>query len=84
MNHAGGKIVGKIEIVTFLEDTTMTQKSPIHSEKLDRFLRAMARVLRIPRKRLDKMMFQGLQRSQRPQRRSIVRQDSQSSNLVVK
>lgn len=37
----------------------MTKRSRFELKKLDHFMGTMARVLGIPRKRLDKFMFQG-------------------------
>lgn len=62
----------------------MTKRSAIQSENLDRFIRVMSRVLGIPRRKLDKMMFRGLERPPGSHRRSIAPRNSQSSKLSLK
>ena len=50
----------------------MAKTSPIESTNLGHFMQAMSRVLGISRRRLEKIMFQGLE-APRIQRRSITR-----------
>jgi hypothetical protein len=57
--------------------------SQIESKKLDDFMRTMARVLGIPRRRLYKLMFQG-QEPPSLQVRSKVRRSSRSTTLSSK
>ena len=61
----------------------MTKAQEIELENLDRFMRAMAHVLGISRRRLDKIFFQG-QAPPQFQHRPSVQRNSQSSKLAVK
>lgn len=61
----------------------MTKTSRIESRNLNRFMEAMARVLGIPRKRVEKFMFQG-QTIPNSKNRAPVRGRSRSSSLAAK
>jgi hypothetical protein len=62
----------------------MSKTARIELENLDRFMGAMARVLGIPRKRLDKFMFQGQTTPSFQKRSTGRRSSSRPSNLPVK
>jgi hypothetical protein len=60
----------------------MTKTAAIDLENFDRFMQAMARMIGVSRKRLDRIMFQGRAVPRIERQRSGGR--SQSSRLVVK
>jgi hypothetical protein len=83
MNHAGDKNEGNETLLPRRRNRDMTKRSVRDLENFDRFMRAMARMIGVPRKRLDRMMFQGrdvphIQRSQPSQRNRV------SSRIAVK
>jgi len=61
----------------------MTKTSPIGLENFDRFMEAMARLLGISRKKLDRIMFQGKRTPHSQQHESVPRSRT-SSNLAIK
>ncbi len=62
----------------------MTKTSRIESVNLDRFMETMARVLGIPRKKLDKLMFEGQPRPSFKSRSTARRGTNRPSSLAVK
>ena len=54
----------------------MARTATSKSESLDRFMQAMARVFGIPRKKLEKVMFPGMQRPVRSRRATAYRKRS--------
>jgi len=62
----------------------MMKTSRTESVNLDRFMEAMARVLGITRKKLDKLMFQGQAHPSVQSRSTARRSGDRSSRLAVK
>jgi hypothetical protein len=62
----------------------MMKTSRTESVNLDRFMETMARVLGIPRKKLDKLMFQGQAHPTFRRHSTAQRSRSRSSSLAVK
>lgn len=82
--HGSGKRARKEDQLR-CEVIPMTKTSAMRSQNLDHFLESMSRVLGIPRKRLDKILFQGQERPARRQAHATGRRNGTSpSRLAIR